>query len=99
MDDRLIKRYGSQGQQKIFIISLKICEYLILKRKTEKNPIILLDDVYHKLDNKRIELLNKYIEKKNFKQVFITDSVYERLKKIKRLKNINIIELSNEEEV
>ena len=99
LDDKLIKRYGSQGQQKIFIISLKICEYLILKRKTEKNPIILLDDVYHKLDNKRIELLNKYIEKTIFKQVFITDSVYERLKKIKRLKNINIIELSNEEEV
>jgi DNA replication and repair protein RecF len=99
LDDRLIKRYGSQGQQKIFIISLKICEYQILMRKTEKNPIILLDDVYHKLDNKRIKLLNKYIEKDIFKQIFITDSVYERLKKIKKLKNINIIELSNEEKV
>ena len=99
LEDRLIKRYGSQGQQKIFIISLKICEYLILMRKTEENPIIFLDDVYHKLDNKRIELLNKYIEKEVFNQVFLTDSVYERLKKIKKLKNVNIIELSNEEKV
>ena len=68
-------------------------------RKTGRTPIILLDDVYHKLDNKRIKLLNKYIEKEIFKQVFITDSVYERLEKIKKLKDINIIELDNEEKI
>ena len=39
-DDRLIKRYGSQGQQKIFIISLKICEYLILKEKSENEKMV-----------------------------------------------------------
>ena len=95
-DDRLIKRYGSQGQQKIFIISLKICEYLILKEKSENNPIILFDDIYHKLDNKRIELLNKYLKEKIFKQIFISDSVHERLDKVKISKDINIIELENE---
>ena len=50
MDKKLIKRVGSQGQQKTFIIALRIAEFKILNERLQTVPIMLLDDVFHKLD-------------------------------------------------
>ncbi len=53
MDKKLIKRVGSQGQQKTFIIALRIAEFKILNERLQTVPIMLLDDVFHKLDDKK----------------------------------------------
>ena len=96
MDNELIKKFGSQGQQKLFIISLKIAEFFMLKFFSKKNPIILLDDVFNKLDDKRINLLLKYFDSNKFSQIFITDSIESRIEKIKTInKKIKIINIKN----
>ena len=98
IDKELIKKFGSQGQQKLFIISLKITEFFMLKFFSKKNPIILLDDVFDKLDDKRINLLLKYFDSNKFSQIFITDSLHSRIEKIKTInKKIKIINIKNGE--
>jgi len=98
MDNELIKKFGSQGQQKLFIISLKIAKFFMLKFFSKKNPIILLDDVFKKLDDKRINLLLKYFDSNKFSQIFITDSLHSRIEKIKTInKKIKIINIKNGE--
>ena len=98
INNELIKKFGSQGQQKLFIISLKIAEFFMLKFFSKKNPIILLDDVFDKLDDKRINLLLKYFDSNKFSQIFITDSLHSRIEKIKTInKKIKIINIKNGE--
>ena len=98
MDNVLIKRTGSQGQQKTFIISLKLTEYGMLKNKLSKSPILMLDDVFHKLDDKKIKILIEYLSDKKFSQVIISDSIKERLLLIrKNLKKIKIIQIDKGE--
>ena len=93
MDNELIKKFGSQGQQKLFIISLKMLKFF-----SKKNPIILLDNVFKKLDDKRINLLLKYFDSNKFSQIFITDSLHSRIEKIKTInKKIKIINIKNGE--
>ena len=94
MDKRLIKRIGSQGQQKTFIIALRISEFKALKDKLSVTPILLLDDVFHKLDDKKIDLLLDYLKENNFKQILISDSIKERLKKIeKKIENLKVFKI------
>jgi len=96
MNEEYIKKFGSQGQQKLFIISLKITEFFMLKNKSKKTPILLLDDVFDKLDDKRVYLLLKYFNSENFSQIFITDSIIGRMKKIKQInKKLKIIKIRN----
>ena len=96
LNDLLIKKFGSQGQQKLFIIILKISEYYILKEKIKKTPLLLLDDIFHKLDDKKIDVILEYISSNDFAQIFISDSIKERLNKIKKIKKeIKIIVLDN----
>ena len=54
--------YGSQGQHRTSLLSLKLCELEILKEETSENPILLLDDFMSELDEKRINNFLKYIE-------------------------------------
>jgi len=94
MDEKLIKRIGSQGQQKTFIIALRISEFKLLKDKLSITPILLLDDVFHKLDDKKIDLLLDYLKENNFKQILISDSIKERLKKIeKKIENLKVFKI------
>ena len=94
MNNKLIKRIGSQGQQKIFIISLKLSEFYLLKEKLLITPIILLDDIFHKLDDIKIKILINYILKDEFSQIFISDSIEDRLKEIKKIiKQVKIINI------
>ena len=69
-----IRRCGSQGQQKSFLVSLKFAQYEIMKRKYGFAPVLLLDDVFDKLDMTRISNLLQMVSGKDFGQIFITDS-------------------------
>ena len=69
-----IRRYGSQGQQKSFLVSLKFAQYEIMKKSYGFAPILLLDDVFDKLDMGRISNLLQMVSGEDFGQIFITDS-------------------------
>lgn len=74
MNGHPIRRYGSQGQQKSFLVSLKFAQYEIMKRNYGFAPMLLLDDVFDKLDMGRISNLLQMVVSKDFGQIFITDS-------------------------
>ena len=77
-----IKKHGSQGQQKSFLISLKLAQFEFMKMKLGLDPILLLDDIFDKLDDKRVECLVSFVKKGKFDQVFITDTNKERSENI-----------------
>ena len=74
MNGHPIRRYGSQGQQKSFLVALKFAQYEIMKRNYGFAPILLLDDVFDKLDMNRISNLLQMVASNDFGQIFITDS-------------------------
>lgn len=69
-----MKRYASQGQQKTYLLALKLAQYEYIRERTGIKPLLLLDDVYDKLDSKRFEKLIKMVLSDEFGQVFITDT-------------------------
>jgi len=77
-----LRKIGSQGQQKTFLISLKLAQMQMIKNITEKSPILLLDDIFDKLDDKRVSQLINLVNKENFGQIFITDTHKERTEAI-----------------
>jgi len=77
-----LKRFGSQGQQKSFSLALKLAQYDYIATRKKIKPILLLDDIFDKLDNLRITQLLNMVGQHHFGQVFITDTDEERLKKI-----------------
>lgn len=77
-----VKKFGSQGQQKSYIIALKLAQFDYLKQSSSKTPILLLDDIFEKLDEHRLNTLMKMISNKNFGQIFITDTHEIRLKNV-----------------
>ena len=74
MNGHPIRRFGSQGQQKSFLVSLKFAQYEIMKKNYGFAPILLLDDVFDKLDMGRIGNLLQMVASNDFGQIFITDS-------------------------
>jgi len=96
LDNQAIKKFGSQGQQKTFIISLKLALYDFLSDKIDKKPLLLLDDIFDKLDDSRIKLLVALlIDQKRFGQIFITDARKDRSKELLNMdKEVNFIELT-----
>ncbi len=82
LDTYPLKRLGSQGQQKSFIIALKLAQYSYLLLKKKVKPLLLLDDIFDKLDEKRIAKLLQLVADDTFGQVFITDSHAKRIKKM-----------------
>lgn len=79
LNGKPLKKFGSQGQQKTFLISLKLAHYKFIEEKSKQSPILLLDDIYDKLDNERIAMLMKAITKGEYGQVIITDTDTKRL--------------------
>jgi DNA replication and repair protein RecF len=69
-----LKRLGSQGQQKSFIIALKLAQFDVMKRRKGFKPLLLLDDIFDKLDDFRIERLLELIKNDELGQLFITDA-------------------------
>ncbi len=78
---RDIKRLGSQGQQKSFAVSLKLAQYEILKKYKGFEPVLLLDDIFDKLDDSRISKLLEIIKSRQA-QLFITDARPDRTRKL-----------------
>ena len=79
---KALKHYGSQGQQKSFVIALKLATFSIIYNQTQIKPILLLDDIFDKLDESRIENLLTLLNKSDFGQVFVTDARPERTRKL-----------------
>tara|TARA_B100000902_G_scaffold398712_1_gene466527 strand:- start:1075 stop:2154 length:1080 start_codon:yes stop_codon:yes gene_type:complete len=79
-----IKRHGSQGQQKSFLISLKLAQFEFIKQRLNICPILLLDDIFDKLDDSRVESLVSLVKNGLFEQVFITDTNFDRSNSILR---------------
>eukprot|EP01132_Coremiostelium_polycephalum_P002966 gene2966-3704_t len=69
-----IKKFGSQGQQKSFVIALRLAQFSCMQQATQCNPLLLLDDIFDKLDEHRIEKLVNLISQQYFGQVWITDA-------------------------
>lgn len=82
IDGHPLRKCGSQGQQKSFLIALKMAEFALMREIYGFPPILLLDDVFDKLDSKRVENLIKIVSTEAFGQIFITDSNKVRLENI-----------------
>lgn len=77
-----LRKYGSQGQQKSFLIALKIAQFEYMKQKKGFKPLLLLDDVFDKLDYTRVQQLMKLVSRNEFGQIFVTDTNKERVERI-----------------
>ncbi|TAK42222.1 MAG: DNA replication and repair protein RecF, partial [Saprospiraceae bacterium] len=84
LDELPLKRFASQGQLKSFVLSLKLAQYECLKQEKDVRPILLLDDLFDKLDDERVNQLIQLLVKQEFGQVFITDTHLERTEEIAR---------------
>lgn len=82
MNGHPIRKCGSQGQQKSFLVALKFAQYEIMKSSYGYPPVLLLDDVFDKLDLKRISNLISMVSQEDFGQIFITDTNKGRLEQI-----------------
>ena len=83
-----LKKFGSQGQQKTYLIALKLAKFEYIKLKKNVTPVLLLDDIFDKLDDHRVGYILNLIEKNNLGQTFITDTSKEKIPQI--LANLNI---------
>ncbi|HET8830330.1 MAG TPA: DNA replication and repair protein RecF [Pelobium sp.] len=92
-----LKKFGSQGQQKSFLIALKLAKYSFIYQQKGFKPLLLLDDIFDKLDDLRITKLMKMVSAEDFGQLFITDTSAERVKRIFANINVrlNLFEINN----
>jgi len=74
-----MKKFGSQGQQKSFLIALKLAQYSFLQQQKGYKPLLLLDDIFDKLDEDRTRKLMQMVSDNDFGQVFITDTSSARI--------------------
>ncbi len=86
IEGRPVKKSASQGQQKTFIISIKLAYYDYSAKKTEIKPLLLLDDIFDKLDANRVAKIVELVSAEHFGQIFVTDANKVRLENI--LENI-----------
>ncbi|TNJ46123.1 DNA replication and repair protein RecF [Tamlana fucoidanivorans] len=82
IEEHPIKKFGSQGQQKSFLIALKLAQFDFIKAQSGENPILLLDDIFDKLDEHRVAQIIKLVDDENFGQLFISDTHAERTEHI-----------------
>nr|WP_288981440.1 DNA replication/repair protein RecF [uncultured Allomuricauda sp.] len=82
-----IKKFGSQGQQKSFLIALKLAQFHFIKQLADTTPILLLDDIFDKLDENRVSHIVGLVKDENFGQIFISDTHADRTENV--VKNIH----------
>lgn len=83
LGDYAMKREGSQGQNKTFVIALKLAQFSFLQRTCSNTiPLLLLDDIFDKLDAQRVEAIVKLVSSDSFGQIFITDTNRDHLDRI-----------------
>lgn len=78
IDHHPIKKFGSQGQQKSFLIALKLAQFEFVKKQSKQNPILLFDDIFDKLDETRVGKIIEMVNNDDFGQLFISDTHPER---------------------
>jgi DNA replication and repair protein RecF len=82
IDHHPIKKFGSQGQQKSFLIALKLAQFDFVKKQSGEKPILLFDDIFDKLDEFRVSKIIEMVNNEEFGQLFISDTHPERTEKI-----------------
>jgi len=80
-----IKKFGSQGQQKSFLIALKLAQFHFIKEKSNTTPILLLDDIFDKLDANRVSQLLQLVNAPEYGQIFISDTHADRTEAILKI--------------
>ncbi|MGM0666275.1 MAG: DNA replication/repair protein RecF [Bacteroidota bacterium] len=88
MSNFSIKDIGSQGQQKSYLVALKLAKFEYIRNKGGLKPILLMDDVFDKFDEKRVAQIIELVSENRFGQIFITDTHRERMQSV--LSQINI---------
>lgn len=83
-----LKKFASQGQQKSYLLALKLAQFEFIKDEKHTTPLLLLDDIYDKLDEARFTRLMEMVSGAKFGQVFITDTHPERMEQLLNGKNI-----------
>ncbi len=78
IDGHPIKKFGSQGQQKSFLIALKLAQFQFIKKQAGTTPLLLLDDIFDKLDETRVAHIIRLVDEDNFGQIFLSDTHSER---------------------
>ena len=74
LEGELIRKVGSEGQRKTYLIALKFAQYTLLSRSNPERPLLLLDDIFDKLDAARVERIIRLVGGSDFGQIFITDT-------------------------
>lgn len=82
IDGHPIKKFGSQGQQKSFLIALKLAQFEFVKKQSGEKPILLFDDIFDKLDETRVSKIVEMVNQEEFGQLFISDTHHERTETI-----------------
>jgi DNA replication and repair protein RecF len=82
IDGHPIKKFGSQGQQKSFLIALKLAQFDFIKKVSKVNPILLLDDIFDKLDEQRVAHIITLVATDELGQIFISDTHVDRTEKV-----------------
>jgi DNA replication and repair protein RecF len=82
IDNYPIKKFGSQGQQKSFLIALKLAQFDFVKKQSGEKPILLFDDIFDKLDETRVGKIVAMVNNDEFGQLFISDTHPERTESI-----------------
>ncbi len=87
IEDYPIKKFGSQGQQKSFLIALKLAQFNFIKEQAKTTPILILDDIFDKLDKNRVAHIVTLVDDVRFGQIFISDTHADRTENV--VKNIH----------
>ncbi|WP_417362220.1 DNA replication/repair protein RecF [Galbibacter sp.] len=82
IDGHPIKKFGSQGQQKSYLVALKLAQFDFTKQQSGQTPLLLLDDIFDKLDEKRVSQIIALVNKDSFGQIFISDTHRERTENV-----------------
>lgn len=89
MNDELLKVYASQGQLKSFVMALKLSQYKIIQGVHKNTPILLLDDIFDKLDQERVKYIIDILLKEDYGQLFISDTNLYRVENILQILETN----------
>ncbi|MBK9338655.1 MAG: DNA replication/repair protein RecF [Lewinellaceae bacterium] len=82
LHDHPVKKYASQGQLKSFLLALRLAQYEVLRQEKGTSPLLLLDDIFDKLDEQRVRQLIALLIHRNFGQIFITDTQRSRMEAV-----------------
>ena len=85
-----LKKFGSQGQQKTFVLALKLAQYDFLNAKLGVKPILMLDDLFDRIDGNRVQAIMDKVSQGTYGQVFITDTSVDRVPSMVDKLNIEV---------